>query len=136
MKLAREVFGDSFVPELEEILTSTSTVIAFGPDGKQQSTTEQPFTYPWRLLSIGFAEDSGGSRVECELEAGGKAVTATVDAAHFRQLSRNSSRTRAWNDSRYHDMAALASTLIQEQVLTWDPTKLPNEVQIRLPIDR
>jgi hypothetical protein len=136
MKATREVFGESFVPELEEILTSTSTATAYGPDGKQLSTTEQPFTHPWQLLSVGFVEGSKRSRVTCVLEADGKVVTATIDAADFRRVSRNNSRTRTWNESDYHDMAALASTLIQEQILTWDPDKLPNEVHIRLPVDR
>jgi len=116
MKAAGGKFGDSFVPELQEILTSTSTVTAYGPDGKQQATAEQPFTYPWRLLSISFAEASGRSRVTCELETDGKIVTATIDAADFRRMNRNNSKTRTWNNSDYHDMAALASTLIQEQV--------------------
>jgi hypothetical protein len=33
-------------------------------------------------------------------------------------------------------MAVLASTLIEEQILTWDPAELSNEIQIRLPADR
>src|SRR5712691_6076835 len=132
MKAAGGKFGDSFVPELQEILTSTSTVTAYGPGGKQQATAERPFTYPWQLLSIGFAEGSGRSRVTCELETDGKIVTATIDAADFRRVNRNNSKTRTWNNSDYHDMAALASTLIQEQVLTWSPDKLPTEIHIRL----
>ncbi|SRR5712691_7713088 len=135
MKAARAVFGDSFVPELREILTSTSTVTACSPDGRRQ-VTEQPFTKPWQLRWIGVAQDSGNSRVTCGLEADDKIVTATIDAADFGRTSRNTSRSRAWNGSNYHDMAVLASTLIQEQILTWDPSKLANEIQIRLPSDR
>ena len=33
-------------------------------------------------------------------------------------------------------MAVLASTLIEEQVVTWDPSELGSEVQIKLPKDR
>lgn len=134
--MRREAFGDSFVPELEEILRSTSTVISYGPDGRQLTAYEQPFTYPWQLLSIGFVDGSGRSRVTCELETDGRVVTATIDAVDFKRVSRNNSRTRTWNESDYHDMAVLASTLIQEQVLTWDPDKLPSEIRIQLPADR
>jgi hypothetical protein len=56
MKAAREVFGDNFVSELQEILTSTSTVTTYGPDGREQATTDQPFTHPWQLLSIGIPD--------------------------------------------------------------------------------
>ena len=136
MKAARAVFGDSFVPELREILTSTSTVTAYSPDGRRQVTSEQPFTDPWQLRWIGIAQDSGNSRVTCGLEAHGKIVTATIDAADFGRMSRNSSRSPAWNGSDYHDMAVLASTLIEEQILTRDPSKLADQIQIRLPSDR
>ena len=136
MKATRDVFGDSFVPELREILTSISSITSYGPDGKQQTTAEQPFTYPWQLRRIGVDEDSAGSRVTCVLEADGKVVTAAIDAGDFRRMSQNKSRTQTWNSSEYHDMAVLASTLIQEQILTWDPAKLSNEIQIRLPTDR
>jgi hypothetical protein len=136
MKAARAVFGESFVPELREILTSTSTVTDYSQDGRQQPTREQPFTAPWRLRWIGIAQDSGNSRVTCGLEADGKTVTATIDAADFRKISRNTSRSRAWNGSNYHDMAVMASTLIEEQILTWDPSQLADEIQIRVPSDR
>jgi hypothetical protein len=136
MKAARAAFGDSFVPELREILTSTSTVTAYSPDGRRQVTTQQPFTDPWQLRWIDIAPDSGNSRVTCGLETDGKIVTAIIDAADFGRTSRNTSRSRAWNGSNYHDMAVLASTLIEEQILTWDPAKLTDEIQIRLPSDR
>jgi hypothetical protein len=136
MKAGRAVFGASFVPELREILTSTSTVTTYSPDGRRQVTSEQPFTEPWQLRWIGIAQDSGNSRVTCGLEVDGKIVTATIDAADFGRTSRNSSQSRAWNGSNYHDMAVLASTLIEEQILTWDPAKLADEIRIRLPADR
>ena len=136
MNAVRAVFGDSFVPELREILTSTSTATAYSADGRRQVTREQPFTEPWQLRWIGIAQESGHSRVTCELEADGKIVTATIDAADFGRMSRNTSKSRTWNGSNYHDMAVLASTLIEEQILTWDPSKLADEIQIRLPSDR
>jgi hypothetical protein len=136
MKAVRAVFGDSFIPELREILTSTATATFYSPDGRRQVTREQPFTYPWRPRWIGIAQDSGNSRVTCGLEADGKIVTATIDAADFGRMSRNTSRSRAWNESKYHDMAVQASTLIEEQILTWDPSMLDGEIQIRLPSDR
>src|SRR5260370_20453575 len=136
MKAARGVFGDSFVPELREILTSTSTVTVHGLDGRRESTAEQPFTYPWQLRWMGFDEDHGRSRVICKLAADGTVVTAIIDAADFRRISRNNSKNRMWNNSAYHDMAVLASTLIQEQILTWEPSRLPGQVHIKLPTDR
>lgn len=90
--MTREIFDDSLVPELPEILTSHSTATAYGPDGKQLSTTAQPFTYPWQLLSIGFVKGSGRSRVTCVFETNGKVVYAVIDAAGFRGVNRNSSR--------------------------------------------
>lgn len=130
-------FGDSFVPELREILTSTSTAISYDEDGNKVETGEQPFTYPWQLTWIGYDPDLGHGRAICKLKAEGKTVTATIDADDFRKLRRNNSRSRYWNGSEhYHDMAMLASTLIEEQIVTWDPSELGSEVQIKLPRDR
>lgn len=125
VKATNDVFGDSLVPELREILTSTSTVTSYDPGGKRLILAEQPFTYPWQLRRIGVDEDSAGSRVTCVLEADGKIVTATIDAGDFRRLSKNKSKTKAWNGSEYHDMAVLASSLIEEQILTWVPPCFP-----------
>ena len=105
-------------------------------DGRKTATTEQPFTDPWQLRWIGYDPELQRSRVLCRVAIGDKTVTAIIDAADFRQLRGNNSRTSAWNESGYHDMAVLASTLIQEQVLTWDPSKLGSTVRIKLPADR
>jgi|SRR5580658_5044379 hypothetical protein len=130
-------FGDSFVPELREILTSTSTATSYGKNGDVIESREQPFTYPWWLARIGYDPDSGRGRVICQLTTEGHVVTAVIDADDFGKLRTNNSRSRAWNNSaRYHDMAVLASTLIEEQILTRDPSQLGSEVQIRLPGNR
>jgi hypothetical protein len=130
-------FGDSFVPELRDILTSVSTAASYSRNGKKIETREQPFTYPWQLTWIGYDPDLGHRRVICKLAAEGKTVTAVIDAGDFRKLRGNNSRSRAWNGSgHYHDMAVLASTLIEEQIVTWDPSQLGSEVQIKLPGDR
>jgi hypothetical protein len=135
--MERLTFGDSFVPELREILTSTATATSYDTDGNQVETREQTFTYPWRLKWIGYDPDLGHSRVRCNLAADGKTVTAIVDAGDFGELRRNNSRSRTWNGSRhYHDMAVLASTLIEEQIVTWDPSQLGSEIQIKLPKNR
>jgi hypothetical protein len=69
--------------------------------------------------------------------AAGKTVTAIIDAANFPKLRGNNSRSGAWNGSEhYHDMAVLASTLIEEQIVTWDSSQLGSEIQIKLPKDR
>src|SRR5580658_2452147 len=98
-------FGDSFVPELREILTSTSTAMAYSENGDVIETKEQPFTYPWQLAQIGYDPRSGRGRVICELTADGQTVTAVIDANDFVKLRGNNSRTKAWNGSgHYHDM--------------------------------
>jgi hypothetical protein len=130
------VFGESFVPELRDILTSTSVVTSYGPDGKEVSTREQPFTHPWQLQWIGYDPELGHGRVNCLLTSDGKRVTAIIDAANFKKIRATASRSKSWNGSRYHDMAVLASTLIQEQVLTWDASRIGGEVHIKLPADR
>ena len=130
-------FGDSFVSELRDILTSSSTATFFGQNGKEIETRKQQFTYPWQLTWIGYDPDLGHSRVICKLAAEGKTVIAVLDAGDFRKLRENNSRSRAWNDSgHYHDMAVLASTLIEEQIVTWDPSQLDSDVRIKLPQDR
>jgi hypothetical protein len=130
-------FGDSFVPELREILTSISTAAAYSKNGAVIDTRKQPFTYPWQLARIGYDPGSGRSRVICQLTAEGQTVTAVIDANDFGKLRENNSRTRDWNGSEhYHDMAVLASTLIEEQIVTMDRSQLGSEVQIKLPINR
>ncbi len=135
--MAALTFGDSFVPELREILTSISTATSFGSNGNEIETGEQPFTYPWQLTWIGYDPDLGRSRVLCKFVAEGKAVAAVIDANDFRKLRANNSRSKAWNGSgHYHDLAVLASTLIEEQIVTRDPAQLGSEVRIELPKDR
>lgn len=130
-------FGDSFIPELQEILTSISTATSYGRNGSEIETREQPFTYPWQLTWIGYDPERRG-RVVCKLAAEGKTVAAIIDADEFPgKLRANNSRSGSWNGSEhYHDMAVLASTLIEEQVVTWDPSQLGGKVQIKLPKDR
>lgn len=135
--MAALAFGDTFVPELRKILTSISTATSFDKNGREIETREQPFTYPWQLTWIGYDPDLGRGRVICKLAADGKTVTAVIDAGDFGKIRANNSRSRAWNGSKhYHDMAVLASTLIEEQIVTRDPAQLGNEVRIKLPKDR
>jgi hypothetical protein len=130
------MFGDSFVPELREILTSISTATSYDVNGEIE-TRKQPFTYPWQLTWIGYDPELGSCRVICKLAADGETVNAVIDAADFRKLRGNNSKSKAWNESgKYHDMAVLASTLIEEQVVTWDPSQIAGDVQIKLPKDR
>lgn len=135
--MGRMEFGPSVVPELREILLSTSEVASYGPDGRLTEVREVPFLGEWHLSRLGFDRDLGRSRVVCVLTGAGKGVTAIIDADDFPDLRGNASKSPEWNASAYHDLAVLLSTLIQEQVLTWDPADIsPDEIRIRRPADR
>jgi hypothetical protein len=52
-------------------------------------------------------------------------------------LRDNTSTSPEWNGSAHHDLAVQLSTLIQEQVLTWDPADIPtDQIRIQTPADR
>jgi hypothetical protein len=130
-------FGASVVPELREILLSTSEAASYGPDGRLTEVTEVPFLGEWQLSRLGFDQDLGRSRVVCVLTGAGKAVDAIIDAADFPDLRGNTSKSPEWNASAYHDLAVLLSTLIQEQILMGEPADISaNEIRIRRPADR
>src|ERR1700677_12651 len=130
-------FGSSVVPELREILLSTSEGEFYDPDGRLAEVRDVPFLEEWQLSQLGFDPDLGGSRVVCVLTGAGKTVTATIDADDFPDLRDNTSTSPEWNGSAYHDLAVQLSTLIQEQVLTWDPADIPtDQIRIQLPADR
>jgi hypothetical protein len=130
-------FGPSVVPELRDILLSTSEGEFYDPDGRVTEVRDVPFLEEWQLSQLGFDPDLGGSRVVCVLTGAGKTVTATIDADDFPDLRDNTSTSPEWNGSAYHDLAVQLSTLIQEQVLTWDPADIPtDQIRIQLPADR
>ena len=132
------VFTEDFARELREILLSTSVAEIYDPPGELVDVREEPFLGEWQLRSLGFDPDLGPSRIICQLSAGDKEVTATVDASDFpSHRKQQRSRSRAWNNSQYHDLAVLLSVLIEEQILTRSPSKLrADHVRIRLPKDR
>jgi len=135
--VGRMEFGSSVVPELREILLSTSEGEFYEPDGRVTEVRDVPFLEEWQLSQLGFDPDLGGSRVVCVLTGAGKTVTATIDASDFPDLRDNTSITSEWNGSSHHDLAVQLSTLIQEQVLTWDPADIPtDQIRIQLPADR
>jgi hypothetical protein len=130
-------FDADFVGELKEILLSTSTAEIYGPPGTPPERVEEPFLSGWHMRSIAFGPGLGRSRVICRLYAGGKEVTATIDADDFPEVRAKRTRSRAWNNSQYHDAAVLVSVLIQEQILTRSPDDLDaGQVRICLPADR
>jgi hypothetical protein len=133
------MFGPSFLPELREILLSTSEVIHYGSDGGVSHVGDEPFLEPWRLRSLEYDRRRGRSRVLlCGLTApDGRDVTATIYAGDFRGLHLNSSRSKEWNGSdHYHDLAVRVSMLLVEQIITQDPDAVPNHVRIQSPADR
>lgn len=117
-------------------MLSTSEAASYGPDGGLIEVSEVPFLGEWHLSGLGFDRDLGRSRVVCVLTGAGKAVEAIIDAEDFLDVRDNTSKSQEWNDSAYHDLAVLLSTLIQEQVLTWDPADIgANTIYIRRPAD-
>jgi hypothetical protein len=130
-------FGQSVVPELREILLSTSEGEFYGPDGRLTEVREVPFLEEWHLSRLGFDPDLGKSRLVCVLTGAGKTVTAIIDVGDFPDLRDNTSNNPEWNGSAYHDLAVQLSTLIQEQVLIRDPADVStDEIRIQLPVDR
>jgi hypothetical protein len=135
--VGRMEFGSSAVPELREILLSTSEAAFYGPDGRLTGLREVPFLEEWHLTRMGFDPVLGRSRIICVFTGAGKEVTAIIDAGDFPDLRDNVSKDPDWNASAYHDLAVHLSVLIQEQILTWDPADIsPGEVHIRRPADR
>ena len=135
--MGRMEFGPSAVPELREILLSTSEAAFYRPDGRLTGTREVPFLEEWHLTSLGFDPVLGKSRIICVLTAAGKEMTAIIDAGDFPDLRDNTSKHPEWNASAYHDLAVHLSVLIQEQILTWDPADISaGEIHIRRPADR
>jgi len=136
--VGRMEFGPSVVPELREILLSTSEGKFFGPDGRLTAVREVPFLGEWQLSRLDFDPDLGRSRLVGVFTGAGKTVTATIDASDFPDLRDNTSINREWNGSAaYHDLAVHLSVLIQDQILTWDPTDIrSDEIRIRIPADR
>jgi hypothetical protein len=136
--VGRMEFGPSVVPELREILLSTSEGKFFGPDGRLTAVREVPFLGEWQLIRLDFDPDLGRSRLICVFTGAGKTVTATIDASDFPDLRDNTSINREWNGSAaYHDLAVHLSVLIQDQILPWDPADTrSDEIRIRIPADR
>jgi hypothetical protein len=135
--VGRMEFGPSVVTELRDILLSTSEAASYGPDGRLAEAGEVPFLGEWHLSRLGFDPDLGRSRIVCVLTGAGKSVTAAIDADDFADLRGNTSKSREWNASGFHDLAVHLSTLIQEQVLAADPADTDTDrVRIRRPADR
>jgi hypothetical protein len=136
--VGRMEFGPSVVPELREILLSTSEGKFFAPDGRLTAVRQVPFLGEWQLIRLDFDPHLGRSRLICVFTGAGKTVTATIDASDFPDLRDNTSINREWNGSAaYHDLAVHLSVLIQDQILTWDPADIrSDEIRIRIPADR
>jgi hypothetical protein len=131
-------FGRSFLPELREILLSMDKVTYYGPDGEPTQVRDEPFLEQWRLRSLGYDPEQGGSRVMCVLTAAdGRDVTATIDAGDFREPRRRPSRGKKRNGSDHRlGLATYISVLIEEQIITHDPDTVPDHVRIQSPADR
>jgi hypothetical protein len=91
--VGRMGLGASVVPELREILLSTSEGAFYGPDGRLTEVREVPFLAERQLSRLGFDPDLGRSRLVCVLTGAGKTVTATIDAGDFPDLRDNTSKS-------------------------------------------
>ncbi len=131
-------FSPSFLRKLREILLSIGDATSYGPDGVPTEVRDEPFLGQWRLRSLTYDPERGRSRVICVLTAAdGRNVTATIDASDFRDLHRNSSRSKERNYSDHRlDLAVYVSVLIEEQIITHDPDTVPDHVRIQSPADR
>lgn len=130
-------FDSEFLRDLRDILSSTSAAESYDSTGNVVLTTDTPFLDDWQLRSLDFDPDLGKKRIVAMLSSGGKTVEATIDAGDFGELGRKKSRSRAWNSTRYRDLAVLVSVLIEEQIVTWKPSELrADRVRIRRPADR
>jgi hypothetical protein len=96
--VGRMEFGPSVVPELREILLSTSEGKFFGPDGRLTAVREVPIRGVWHHRRLDFDSNLGRSRVVCVLTRAGMTVTATIDAGDFADLRDNTS-TSAYSGS-------------------------------------
>ena len=135
--MGRMKFGPSVVPELRQILLSTSEGAFYGPDGRLTAVREVPFLGEWHLTRLDFDPDLGRRRIIGVLTGADKEVTAIIDVGDFPDLRDNTSKSPEWNTSAYHDLAVHLSDLIQEQILTWDPADISSgEIRIRRPADR
>ncbi|MEP7024822.1 MAG: hypothetical protein ABJB47_13690 [Actinomycetota bacterium] len=111
-------FDTAFLRDLREILLSTSVSESYDFTAKVTLTKDVPFLDAWQLLSLDFDPDLGKRRAVATLSAEGRTVEATIDACDFSELVRKKSRSRAWNSTRYRDLAVLVSVLIEEQNVT------------------
>jgi hypothetical protein len=135
--MGERVFTENFIRELKEILLSTSEATTYTPSGELAGRAEEPFLVDWQLHSLEFDPEAGPRRVICKLGSEAKTVTATIDVSDFPRLWKNRSKTRQWNESRYHGLAVLVSVLMEEQILTRPPGELAGDViRICLPKDR
>jgi hypothetical protein len=70
--VGRKEFGPSVIPELGEILLSTSEVEPYDPDGRVPEVRDMPFLEERQLSWLGFDPALGSSRVVCVLAGAGR----------------------------------------------------------------
>ena len=137
MKRKPAQFDERFLRELGAILRSTSIVESYDAAGRVTGRKEQPFPAPWQLDALYFDPEAGRRRAIAVFSSAGVTVTATIDASDFGRLVRKRTRNRAWNTSRYRDLAVHVSILIEEQIVCFEPAELAGTwLRIRSPADR
>jgi len=110
--VGRMEFGPGVVPELRQILLSTSEGAFYAPDGRLTEIREVPFLGEWHQARLDFDPDLGRSRIIGVLTRAGKAVKAVIDVGDFLDLRGNASKSPEWNGGRYHGPGVHLSVLI------------------------
>jgi hypothetical protein len=130
-------FDAQFLQDLRNILLSTSEAESYDPSGNLISTENARFLDGWQLCSLNFDPNLGRERAIAKLSANEKVVTAVIDAKDFVKDKGHKSRNSKWNTTDYQDLAVLVSVLIEEQIITWNPSELKaDRVRICSPVDR
>ena len=118
--------------ELTEILRSTAMSSRYDRDGNVVQSQE-PFTGKWLLGSFEFEPGTGRRRAVATLNGDTKVVRAVLDASDFPDLI-HGEHDPNFNSSRYSDLAFYVSILLEEQILTRDPSNVDvDEIRIRSP---
>lgn len=124
------MFNQSFVLELDSILRSVGQGKKFHyPEGSYEIVTV-PFAEKWKVVSVKFASAADRSKVICTFRQGSREVRAAIYSSDF--VDAGTRTDPSCNTTRYSDNAISASVLLQEAIITREPSDLPEgEIAVR-----